>query len=217
MNDDKKNKADSGSGSTKPTSPPFQGEANSERMTGFDLESLKLSQDFSNLLSVKKNIHGIQIRKPGKNEFFRIRSEPDWSIDTAVLEVKKEMDTTTYVVAPSLWKPLMDDITPQRIFTAINTQGVVFLVPVTLPKPDGTTSMWHETRLAAVEEAKTDWVKLVSNKAAGAYETFVAKGNLPEPTWPNTTFQELFNIAFEGHYIDSLDHPVLQRRRGEIL
>jgi hypothetical protein len=37
-----------------------------------------------------------------------------------------------------------------------------------------------------------------------------------EPEWPEVPFGELLRIAFRDRLIESLDHPVLRRLRGEI-
>ena len=34
--------------------------------------------------------------------------------------------------------------------------------------------------------------------------------------WPDTPFRDLLRTAFKGRYIDSLDHPVLRKLRGEV-
>lgn len=61
------------------------------------------------------------------------------------------------------------------------------------------------------------WVRIAANMSLGAYEVFVAAGeNLPEPTWPEVDFQTLLRTAFKGHFIQSFDHPVLRRLRGEV-
>ncbi len=44
---------------------------------------------------------------------------------------------------------------------------------------------------------------------------FEAMGDLPGPTWPDVSFRDLLAIAFKGKRIDTLDHPVLRRLRGE--
>lgn len=41
-------------------------------------------------------------------------------------------------------------------------------------------------------------------------------GKLPEPDWPATGFEDILNIAFRGRFIDSIDHPVLRKIRGEV-
>jgi hypothetical protein len=51
--------------------------------------------------------------------------------------------------------------------------------------------------------------------ALGAYDVFEATAEWPEPDWPNVPFNELLRVAFKGKVIDTLDHPVLKRLRGE--
>ncbi len=44
----------------------------------------------------------------------------------------------------------------------------------------------------------------------------MATGELPGPEWPQESLGELLKIAFKGgKLIDSVDHPVLKRLRGE--
>ena len=61
----------------------------------------------------------------------------------------------------------------------------------------------------------TRWVRLKANRALGAYEITEAPGSIPEPVWPTHTFADLLRIGFRGRTIDSIDHPVLKRLRGE--
>ena len=48
-----------------------------------------------------------------------------------------------------------------------------------------------------------------------AYELFEATGNFPEPEWPEVEFSEILRVAFRERYIDSIDHPLVKRLRGE--
>jgi len=48
----------------------------------------------------------------------------------------------------------------------------------------------------------------------GAYEIFEASGDLPEPVWPDFSFQEILRIAFRERIVDRPDHPLVQRLRG---
>jgi hypothetical protein len=50
----------------------------------------------------------------------------------------------------------------------------------------------------------------------GAYRIWEARGDLPEPEWPEQSLGDLLRIAFKVRYVDSLDHPVLKRLRGEV-
>jgi len=38
---------------------------------------------------------------------------------------------------------------------------------------------------------------------------------LPDPKWPTMTLSEIIDMAFDKFYIDDINHPVLQRLRGE--
>ena len=58
------------------------------------------------------------------------------------------------------------------------------------------------------------WIRLAANRTLGAYETYVATGDLPEPEWPEKSFQDLLRVAFRDRYVDTLDHPVVKRLRG---
>jgi hypothetical protein len=75
---------------------------------------------------------------------------------------------------------------------------------------------WHDTERQAAAMAVEKWISLRSNRDLGAYEIQVAAGNLPDPAWPNLTFEEILNIAFKGRIIDSADHPVIRQLRGEL-
>ena len=58
-------------------------------------------------------------------------------------------------------------------------------------------------------------VKQMTNRVLGAYIWDEAKGNLPEPKWPEgMAYDDLLNKAFAGRIIDSLDHEIVKRLRG---
>jgi hypothetical protein len=181
----------------------------------FDPESLRLSQDFAASLGVKKALLTVPVRKPDKSWFLRVHQDPAFRLQTAVIELKE--DREVYLVAPSLWPELATEPTlkPQLLATACNTQGVVFLWPVNLPRPDGRRDEWSRSALEAITLATKGWVRIAANMSLGAYEVFTANGQLAEPTWPEVPLRELLRIAFKDRFVNSLDHPVLRRLRGE--
>ena len=133
--------------------------------------------------------------------------------DWVVLELKDERET--YLVAPELRHELFGELVPVTIFTAINRQGVVILWPCRLPDETGRSNSWHESALEAAERAKTNWIRIAADMSLGAYRIWEASGELPDPEWPEQNLRELLKIAFKGRYIDSLDHGVVKRLRGE--
>jgi len=180
----------------------------------FDLEKLRLSQNFAETVGVKKKIITVPVRKPHRQSFIRVHPDESWRLETAVLELKE--DRETYLVDRELWPELPGEIVPKVLYTTINRQGVVFLWPVRLPGEDGRLDAWNRSAHAAAELATKKWVRIGANISLGAYEVFEATGNFPEPEWPDIGFEGLFNIAFKNMLIQSLDHPVIRNLRGEL-
>ena len=121
-----------------------------------------------------------------------------------------------YMVAPSLRGQLSQETFPVRISAAMNRNGDLFLWLVKLPKDNDRGNRWNDSALAAFELALAKWVRLASNMQAGCYEVYVATGINIEPEWPELSFKEMLKLCFKDRYIDSLDHPLLKKLRGEV-
>jgi hypothetical protein len=191
-----------------------QPEAQQENI--FDLDRLRLSQDFAATGGVKKALLTVPVRKPNRQDFIRVRpDEPgqEWHLETAVLEVKDERET--YLIDPVLWPELPGEIVPKVLYLTINRQSVVTLWPINLPGQDGRLDEWSRSALEAAEIGKKRWIRVVANMSLGAYEVYEATGSLPEPEWPDTTFKKTIEIAFRDRFIRDLDHPVIRRLKGE--
>jgi len=63
--------------------------------------------------------------------------------------------------------------------------------------------------------AKDRWVRVSPNMSLGGYEVFQASDNLSEPEWPEVEFSKLLETAFQGKYIDSLEHDIVRKLRGK--
>src|SRR5690349_2804884 len=75
----------------------------------FDPSRLRLSQDFTAALGVKKLLTTVPVRKPSKEWFVRCHHDPAYRIETCVVELKE--DGETYLVDPSLWDELAGEST----------------------------------------------------------------------------------------------------------
>ncbi|WP_328667620.1 hypothetical protein OG905_11395 [Streptomyces sp. NBC_00322] len=183
----------------------------------FDLDALR-SESLQHL-DVEKTLTTVPVRRPKRGEFFRVHPSDDYVIDSYIIEREDGMDRVVYWVAPSMRDELFGDMRKVRLYTCITKRGTVFLWPVKLPLSDSPNSgrAWQQSALEAAEAAKTLWVKMTGNRELGAYEIFMARGDLGEPQWPDKTFRELIGIAFKGdRIIDSLDHPVIRELNGEL-
>jgi hypothetical protein len=182
----------------------------------FDPASLRLSQSLNAALGVKKVVLSVPVRKPDKSWFVRVHPGEDYRIQTAVIELKDERQET-YLVDRSLWPELAGEPTfsPRALFTAMNRSDVLFVWPVRLPGPDGRVDEWSRTALEAAARATNRWVRVTANMQLGAYDVAEALGQFPDPNWPDLPFREVLKIAFKDKLIQSLDHPVLRKLRGE--
>lgn len=181
-----------------------------------DVANLRVDPSMSGGPTVKKLLTVVPVKKPSKEWF--VRTHPDtgkYCLDALVLELKEESEV--YLIPPALRDALSTEtcVHVKRLRLGVNRQGDLFIWPIRLPGVDGKSDPWNESALEAADRAATQWVRLASNRRLGAYETTVE--NISDaPRWPDMPFNELLRIAFKGRVIDTLDHPVLRRLRGEV-
>ena len=185
----------------------------SNSVNPFDPKNLVLSQNFADMIGVKKAVITIPVRKPNRQEFVRTHPDQSYQVATAVLELKDERET--YLVAQDVIPEISQELTPKLLIATINRQDVLSIWPIRLPGVDGKVDDWNKSALEAAATAREGWVRVAANMSLGAYDIFEATGNLPNPEWPDIEFPKILEIAFRDKYIDSVDHPVLQRLRGE--
>ena len=105
----------------------------------WDLDALRLSQDFDAELGGQKLLTVVPVRKPKGREFFRVRPEEGWRFPTAVFTDEETKET--FLVAPDLREELGKDVSPVMLFTCLSRDNVLFLWPAKLPTPAGIDSM----------------------------------------------------------------------------
>jgi len=179
----------------------------------FDLENLRLPQNFSETAGVKKLLRTVPVRRPNKQDFVRVHPDESYRGNFAMIEMRD--DSEVYLIGgASLAAELDAETFNATLCTAVNRQGVVFLWPVKLPKADVREMDWHRSMRDAAEEATKRWVRVTANKSLSAYELTVAEAIATEPQWPEVSFQELIKVAFRDRLITSLDHPAIRQLRG---
>ena len=179
-----------------------------------DLSKLRLSQEFLETAGAKKILTTVWVRKPNKQDFVRVHPAPEFREAFAVIALKDDREER-YLLMPDIAAALPTEIVTEMFHTTINRQRVVSLWPVRLPASDGRINEWHRSAQEAAERAMSRWIRVVPNMSLGANEIFEAEGKIPEPEWPEYTFHDLLRIGFRDRIINSLDHPVLKRLRGE--
>ena len=180
----------------------------------FDLDKLRVSQDFLESTVVKKLLTTVPVRKPGPQDFIRVHSSPDYRAVVAILDLKE--DRELFLVDLRAVPELQSECYIATLFTAITRSGVTFLWPVRVPAADGKPNDWHLSAARAAEEAMKSWIRVRSNMSLRAYEIFLAENQeaIPDPDWPSLSFQDLCRIAFKDRLINKPDHAVIKRLRG---
>jgi hypothetical protein len=181
----------------------------------FDPSRLRLPTDYAAALGVEKILNHVAVRRPDRSWFVRCHPSDDYMIDTLLIDLRED---GTYLVDPLLWGALSTETAavPRRLIASISRQGTLFLWPLRLPGPDGRTDGWMRTAMEAATLARTQWVRVSPNMAAGCYDVLAAKGQLPDPEWPTVPLAKLLRVAFQDHTISDLDHPILKKLRGEV-
>ena len=179
----------------------------------FDPEKLRISGDIHQV-GAERLLLRIPVRKPSKQEFFRVNPAPRFRLTCAILELKDEREF--HLVTPDFVQAIPEDIRHVELRLCVSRQGTIFLWPVPMAGPDGRTNTWHESAREGAQQAEIDWVRLVASMSEGCYTIYRALGDIPEPKWPDKSLQELITLAFGGgRLIDSVDHPVIRRLNGE--
>ena len=179
-----------------------------------NISDIKLTQDFSGLIDVKKVLTTVPVRKPDGQTYIRVHSGEESQFTTMILEIKE--DRESYLVKKDLWVHLGGELVPKLLVTAITRQGIPFIWPIRLPGHDGKIDAWNRSAHEAARIAQDTWVRVKANMGLGGYEIFAATSIKEEPEWPEILGEELLQLAFKDNYISTLDHPVLRRLRGEL-
>lgn len=168
-------------------------------------------------VDIEQVLTTVPVRKPKRTEFFRVNPDPNYALDTYLLERDADMDKEQYLLVGGLRQTLMQELRQVRLFTAINKSGTVFLWPVKLAG-DGNAHLRRiaDSALLTAEQAKTLWVKMRWERDLGAYTMARATGDLGSPQWPDKSFRDLIEIAFRHNLIDRADHPVIRELSGEL-
>jgi hypothetical protein len=178
----------------------------------FDPAALRLDPS-EEIVGIRKVLSGVPIRKPKRQEFVRVRPEPEYRLDVAILDLEEDGDS--FMVTPELRAELADELKRVTLFTTTNRAGGIFLWPVKLPDATGRRNTWADSSRRGAELAMKEWTRLSSNCPAGQYDLAVASANLPGPEWPDLPLKELLRLAFQDAMISSMDHPAIRRLRGE--
>ena len=180
----------------------------------FDPESLRLPQDFSAALGVRK-VLTVQVRKPAKEWFMRVHPDPAYHLQTALIELKEARES--YLVSQHLWWRPRGREHPHPANVVSRGQSPARRVLLADPTP---WNGWSHRYLVEIRpRSSTDGREHVGASHA---ESSLAGTNVHyaehaiDPVWPGQSMSALLRTAFKDRYIDTLEHPILRQLRGEV-
>lgn len=175
------------------------------------LRDLRLQQDYEHMAEVTKVVTTVTIGKPNGQTFFRVHHE--WKAVYRVFEKKQDYKSEFFIVDTNAVPELASEAPPRLIVPLITRDGSLYVWPLRIGTAEKEADLAARSAYAAMQEAQSSWVRL---KWKGReFECFVAKGELPQPEWPDITFDEILDLAFAGRVIESANHPVVKALNGE--
>ena len=139
-------------------------------------------------------------------------------MDANILSLKT--DNEWYLIDPDIMPQvqLESQLKVMTIYVCVTMNSTPFVTCIPQYDEMGKINPWHESGHITMEEAKQCWVRRQADKANSGYIITKAMNvELPDPKWPTMTLSEIVERAFNNFYIDDINHPVLQRLRGEVM
>ena len=186
------------------------GSANKDPADTDMLSRLRISQDFGGKAGTRKLVTTIPIHPPKKPEFIRVHPTMQAMLVWTLMD-----EQLIFVVTNDIADSLPGLVVAKELVASITRQGTLFLWPLRVPGEHGRTDNWLTSAREAAVHAVHKWVRVQANMDLGAFEIYEAMGAIPDPEWPQLSMDEIVRIAVKGRVIDTLDHPVLRKLRGE--
>ncbi len=181
----------------------------------FDPMLLGIATDYAAAINAKASTKPFELRAPNEQEFFRTSPQENQHLVVGSITDKQDMGKVYIVSGALLEEVKLKFPKVVRAVDLVLTQilaGASLVWPVPLAEDRG--GKWHSTQRAACAQGRTRW----TNKTAGRGEyDIVTVDNAREVDWdPFPPFRDILRQAASERLIDSLDHPLLKKLRGEI-
>ena len=90
------------------------------------------------------------------------------------------------------------------------------LWPISMKRDSrGELNSWHASALDVVDEyaASGEWIRVIPNQDAGGYDVKIM-AVATKPKFPNTSKQEILDLAFKKRLIKDTNHPIIKSQLG---
>jgi hypothetical protein len=152
------------------------------------------------------------VRKPGSKLFFR--AHPDKSFCIYGVSALEDSERNIYLLEPGFNVP--EDIARfvyhVNLVACVTHKGGIFVWPF-----KDSTNDWSKSAMAVLRKARAEWVRLRPNLDVSCYMTEAAPPELAavKPKWPDVTFEQILDNAFDGRIVSDANNPVVRELQGK--
>ena len=164
-------------------------------------------------IPTRPQLVSVRVGRPPKDTF--VRCHPSHVI---TLYLYKEEETgESYMLPPNLAEVAQQDqvFKKRDLRLAVTIQGAVFLWETAMRGEETNANQWILSAWNAQGIAQDKWIRVVSNRQNASYDVKVSESDLGDPVYPEEQFDEILWVAFRNKVIETLDHPILKKLRGE--
>jgi hypothetical protein len=160
---------------------------------------------------VRKQQTVIPVRKPSKKQFVRAHHSAEYRAD-GMPTITDEATGEVYLLSAEFDLPadIENKVDMLNLAAAMTADGSVFLWFY-----KNSTNSWSQSARIAISEASRRWVRVTPDMSSNGYLLEFPMVDPPQPSWPPMTFTQILETAFGERYIDSLNHPLIKKLRGD--
>src|SRR3954454_686119 len=105
--------------------------------------SKAIESDHTAVVGETEIVSGLAVRKPHKQEWFRVHPDNSYSISTRIIEEKETKEV--YWITPDLWSKFVGQSKSVLLTVCVTEQKSLFVWAITNPDPRGRSSSWVES------------------------------------------------------------------------
>lgn len=183
----------------------------------FDPMNLGIPTEYAASINAKASAKGAELLRPNDQEYFRVSPLPNHHLTTISITDKQDKGKK-YLIDGRIRDQVVQEfpkaVGAVELMVTQTLVGAILVWPVPLAEDRG--GRWNSTQRQASEQGKRQWTMMASNSSRAEYE--IRHVDNPKVVdWETLPpFNEILRQAASELLVATLDHPLLQKLRGQI-
>jgi hypothetical protein len=188
--------------------------SNAAAVDPFDPMNLGIATDYAAAINAKASSKPFELRKPNDQEYFLVSPRTGHRLVVGSITDKQDMGKL-YIVPSGLLEEVRTKfpkaVRAVELVLAQTLAGASLVWPVPLAEDRG--GRWNSTQRGGCEQGKTRWTNITSGR--GQYD-IITVNNPKAVDWDSVPpFRDILHQAASERLINSMEHPLLRKLRGE--